>query len=205
MGVQHRKPSDYLGCWSYLRGMDVTFTKVDAKRYFIAIDREYGPALVPRQGPGYDDLMPHDLAHYVVEEYFEIELGVWGQLAAGGCGIFAPAPEDNSLHSQRRGRRIAAVGHADMARSEQLVVITLSAWERSIDRVKHHSREFPIDIDAEALRGAVSRMAEVARRWQALQHGASLTFTWPNRLTFEASKSRRGRQRAKRNRTLTRH
>src|SRR3954462_12200256 len=114
--------------------MKVTFIKVDTKRYWIAIDREHGPALVPRPAPGYDDLMPHDLAHYLVEEHFEIELGVWGQLAAGGGGIFAPAPEDNTLKYQRRGQRIAAIGRNDMARSEQLVVLTVSTWERSIDR-----------------------------------------------------------------------
>ena len=92
-----------------------------------------------------------------------------------------------------------------MARSEKLVVITVSAWERSINRVKHQSREFAIDVDAEALRGAVCRMDEVARRWQALQHGASLTLIWPSHLTFEASKSRKGRQGNKRHRTLARH
>ncbi len=190
---------------AYLRGMRVTFTKVDAKRYFVAIEREHGPALVPRPGPGFDDLMPHDLAHYLVEEHFEIELGVWGQLAAGGGGIFAPAPEDNSLQNQRRGQRIAAIGRDDMARSEQLVVITVSAWERSIDRIKHQTREYPIHVDADALEGAVRRMDEVARRWQALHHGASLRFTWPKHLTFEASKSRKGRRRDKRSRTLARH
>lgn len=184
--------------------MRVAFTKVDATRCSIAIEREHGPALVPRPAPGYDDLMPHDLAHYIVEEYFDIGLGVGGQLAAGGCGIFAPAPEDNTLKYQRRGQRIAAIGRLDMARSEQLVVIIVSAWERSIDRIKHQTREFPIDLDPDALHGAVRRTDEVARRWKALQHGASLTFTWPSHLTFEASKSRLGRRGDKRTRTLAR-
>ena len=102
-------------------------------------------------------------------------------------------------------RGIAAIGRDDLARSEQLVVITVSAGERSIDRIKHQTREFPIDVDADALHGTVRRMDEVAGRWQGLQHGASLTFTWPNHLTFEASKSRRGRRRDKRNRTPARH
>jgi hypothetical protein len=185
--------------------MKVTFTKVPDKRYTVAIEREHGPALVPRPGPGYDDLMPHDLAHFLVEEYFEIMLGVWGQLAAGGGGIFTPAPHDNTLNYKRRGHRIGAIGRDDMARSEQLVVVIVSAWERSIDRVKHQTREFPIDIDADTLQGAVHRMDEVARRWQALQHGSSMTFRWPSHLTFEASKARRGRRGDKRDRTLTRH
>ena len=184
--------------------MQVTFIKVDGKRYSIAIEREFGPALVPRPAPGYDDLMPHDLAHYVVEECFAVELGVWGQLAAGGGGIFTPAPEDNSLQYQRRAQRIGAIGRDDMARSERLVVMTVSAWERSINRVKHQTREFPIDVDADTLRGAVGRMDEVAHRWRALQRGASLTLAWPRHLTFDASKSRRGRRGTKRNPTLAR-
>ncbi len=184
--------------------MKVTFSKVDDKRYTVAIEREHGPALVPRFGPGYDDLMPHDLAHYIVEEYFEIELGVWGQLAAGGDGIFTPAPEDRSVRHRRRGARIGAIGRDDMARSEQLVVFTVAAWERSIDRVKHQVRQFPIEVDAASLHGAVRRMDEVARRWQAREHGGSLTFTWPRRLTFDVSKSRRGRRDARSKPSLAR-
>ncbi len=174
--------------------MEVTFTKVDDKRYSIAIEREHGPALVARSGPGYDDLMPHDLAHYLVEEYFGIELGVWGQLAAGGGGIFSPAPEDNTLRHQRRVRRIAAVGREEMQRSERLVAMVVTAWERSIKRVKHPTTEVPIEVDAEELRGAVRRMGEVAERWRALGRGGSLTFAWPAGLTFDDSRSRRGRR-----------
>jgi hypothetical protein len=190
---------------AYLRGMEVTFIKVDDKRYSVAIEREHGPALVPRSGPGYDDLMPHDLAHYVVEEFFEIQLGVWGQLAAGGGGIFTPAPADNTLSYQRRGQRIGAIGRADMARSEQLAQVVVAAWEHSIGRVEHQARAFPVELDPDALRGAVSRMDEVARRWQALRHGASLTFAWPSHLTFEPSKSRRGRRRERPARAVARH
>ncbi|CAM3313237.1 hypothetical protein OCAE111667_03235 [Occultella aeris] len=75
--------------------MRVTFTKVDGKRYLVAIERERGPALVPRHAPGYDDLMPHDLSHYLVEECFEIQLGVWGQLAAAAASS-RPHPSTTS-------------------------------------------------------------------------------------------------------------
>ena len=174
--------------------MKVTFTKVDGKRYTVTIDREAGPPLVTRYAPGYDDLMPHDLAHYLVEEQHEISLGVWGQLAAGGGGIFTPAPEDNTLAVKRRAQRIAAMGREDMQRSEALVGITVRAWERSINRVKHQVRPHAVEVDAEALRRAVSRMAEVAHRWGVLRPGRSLDFEWPERLTFDPSTSRRGRR-----------
>ena len=172
--------------------MLVTFTKADTKRYTVAIEREHGPALVPRHAPGYDDLMPHDVAHYVVEESFGIVLGVWGQLAAGGGGIFTPAPEDNSLRYQRRAQRIAATGRSDMARSERLVGITVTAWERTVGRATHHSTPQPGEVDPDELAGAVRRMGEVAHRWQALPRGGSLTFEWPAALATDPSRSRRG-------------
>ncbi len=182
----------------------MTFTKVDDKRYLVTIEREHGPALVPRFAPGYDDLMPHDLAHYLVEESYGIQLGVWGQLAAGGGGIFTPAPEDNTLRSQRRAQRIGAVGRADMARSEQLVVLTVFTWERSIGRVKQQTRPASLEVDPEDLAAAVRRMAEVAEQWRALPHGRSLTFTWPRRLVFDAATSPRGRRSPRRTRTASR-
>ena len=174
--------------------MEVSFTKVDDKRYSVTITRELGPPLVPRFGPGYDDLMPHDVAHYLIEEHFGIELGVWGQLAAGGGGIFTPAPEDNTLRYQRRAQRIGAVGRADMQRSERLVVMTVATWERSIGRVDHAIGPFREEVDPRALDGAVRRMAEVAGRWQSLGRGRPLTFAWPRHLTFDGSRSHRGRR-----------
>ena len=184
--------------------MQVTFTKVDDKRYRVSIEREHGPALVPRFAPGYDDLMPHDVAHYLVEESYGIELGVWGQLAAGGGGIFTPAPEENTLRHQRRAQRIGSVGRADLARSEQLVVLTVATWERSIGRVRHQTPSAPVAVDPDELTSAVRRMAEVAAQWQALPRGGSLRFTWPQRLTFDAASSHRGRRSPRRTRTATR-
>lgn len=177
--------------------MQVTFTKVDGKRYRIAIDRELGPPLVERYAPGYDDLMPHDLAHFVVEEHFDIQLGVWGQLAAGGGGIFFPAPDADTLQNRRRVERIGKVGRADMARSEDLVVLCVAAWERSIGRMKHQTRDVSAELTTTALRRAVARINDAAQHWQRLSHGGSLVRTWPSRLTFDPARSHRGRVRAR--------
>jgi len=173
--------------------MKVTFTKVDVKRYEITIVREHGPALLPRYGPGYDDLMPHDLAHYLVEESYGIQLGVWGQLAAGGGGIFTPAPWDNSLANKKRTQRIGAIGRGDMVRSEQLVQLTVATWERGVGRNKHQIPAY-VEFGAEDLDKAVRRMSAVAERWSSLQHGGSIEFSWPARLTFNPAKSQRGRR-----------
>jgi hypothetical protein len=148
--------------------------------------------------------MPHDLAHYLVEESYEIQLGVWGQLAAGGGGIFTPAPWDNSLANKKRIQRIGAIGRADMIRSEQLVQLTVATWERSIGRSKH---QIPHEVEfaAEDLHEAVRRMTEVAARWKSLQPGGSIEFSWPARLTIDLAKSRRGRRASARSPVAARH
>ncbi len=181
--------------------MEVTFTKVDGRRYSVAIEREHGPALVPRFAPGYDDLMPHDLAHYLVEEQFGIELGVFGQLAAGGGGIFTPAPADNNARFQRSARRLATIGRDDMARSERLVVVAVAEWERGIGRRKHQPHgpmdDILDDVEPAQLRASIARLDHVSGQWKALQFGESLTFEWPRQLTFDAAGSQRGRRRSR--------
>ena len=149
--------------------------------------------------------MPHDLAHYLVEEHYGIQLGVWGQLGAGGGGIFAPAPEDNTLQVRRRAQRIGALGRAEMARSEELVVLTVAAWERTIGRTKHQPGAHLVAPGPEEFRSAVRRMGEVAQRWESVQLGRSLTFTWPRHLTFDAAKSHRGRRQSIRSTHSARH
>ncbi len=175
--------------------MKVTFTRTGERQYSISIDREHGPALLPRPAPGYDDYLPHDLAHYVIEEQFAIMLGVFGQLAAGGGGIFTPVPSERTGRVQRSARRIALAGRSDMHRSEKLVGLCVAEWERR----KGHRTALPPEVDTDVatpaeVDQAVIRLDDVATRWHALQRGASLTFTWPMGLTFNAASSRRGRQ-----------
>jgi hypothetical protein len=186
--------------------MRVLFTRAKGNRYRIAIEREHGPPLEPRFAPGYDDYMPHDLAHYVIEERFEIELGVFGQLAAGGGGIFSPAPKHDSLAAKRTARRLAAIGRADMERSERLVGLCVSEWQRRSGRRRSTRARDNLGeasladgladglANASELDSAVRRLDEVAARWHGLEPGRSLTFEWPKHLTFNAASSHRGRQ-----------
>jgi hypothetical protein len=175
--------------------MQVVFTRMNDKQYAVAIEREHGPALVPRLAPGYDDQMPHDLAHYLVEEQFGIRLGVFGQLAAGGGGIFAPARRDHTTRVDRSVRRIGQAGRADMQRSERLVYLCVSEWERrACRRMSLPSQVALGDATPEQLDAAVDRLGWVARQWQRLLAGSSLTFTWPKQLTVDPAGSQLGRR-----------
>jgi hypothetical protein len=169
--------------------MRVTFTKLDAKRYEVSVEREHGPALLPRPGPSLDDEMPHDIEHFVVEEQLGIELGVFGQLAAGGSGIFFPAPQDNTLRNKQRAERIAAEGRSDMARSEELTRVVAAVRDGSATRGATR-----VSARCDEVAAAVRRLDELAREWAALAPGESLTLTWPDRLTVRMGGTRRGRR-----------
>ncbi len=150
----------------------MTFTRGDGRRYSVAVERERGPRLVPRDGPGFDEYMPHDIAHYLVEEQLGIRLGVFGQLAEGGGGLFTPAPADRTEAQQRRVRRIAAEGRADMRRSEAAVGLCVAAWKGRPWSVG------PGTVTPAERDRVVRRIDEVAARWHALPPGGSLTFEW---------------------------
>ena len=150
----------------------MTFTRRDAKHYTVAIERERGPRLVPRGGPGFDDHMPHDIAHSIVEEQLGIRLGVFGQFAEGGGGLFAPAPADCSEAYRKRVRRIAAEGRADMRRSEKAVGLCMARWRGHVSHVD------PDLLTPAEIERVVRRIDEVAARWHALPVGGSLSFEW---------------------------
>ena len=63
--------------------MKVTFAKATGRRYVMTVVRERGPQLAPRPGPGYDDYLPHDAVHFLVEAEAGLAGGVFGRIAAG--------------------------------------------------------------------------------------------------------------------------
>jgi hypothetical protein len=105
--------------------MDVTFTKVAGRRYLMTVVGDRGPQLAPRHGPGYDDYLPHDAVHFIVEAEARLSGGVFGPIAAGWSNIFWAADPRMLRHEKRREakRRPSATKHADMARSEELAGI----------------------------------------------------------------------------------
>src|SRR5918992_4255184 len=68
--------------------MDVTFTKTPGRRYLVTVERQVGPALAPRYGPGYDPHLPHDLVHFVVEAEAGLTGGGLMPVGARRHGIF---------------------------------------------------------------------------------------------------------------------
>ncbi len=168
-----------------MSAMEVTFTKLEGRRYLMAVVRERGPELAPRQGPGYDDYLPHDAVHFLVEAEAALSGGVFGRVAVGWNNIFTTADPAVRRHQARREakRRPRGTERADMARSESLASLCQSMWEF---RAGHRS-ELPLsasrvdpDLFASPLvERIIERLGEFAARWHALPVGGSITLMWP--------------------------
>jgi hypothetical protein len=179
---------------AYLWQMDVSFKRTGERRYAVITE-------VPGQGvrrmdpaPGYDEQIPHDLVHYVVEAELKLVGGLFGRTASGG-GTFLAGAEDDRDHRQRqrdrrkqlrredRLRRQDHQGDSDMARSERFTGICDLAWRR-----RHGQRgeaaawlkPDPLSPEDEAVvERVLGHLDEIARIWSALPVGGAITFAWP--------------------------
>jgi hypothetical protein len=165
--------------------MDVTFTKVPGRRYRMTVVRERGPELAPRQGPGYDDWLPHDAVHFLVEAEAGLSGGVFGRIAAGRSNIFwAADPVVRKRQARWEAKRPPSrAEHADMARSEALASACDPLWRVRAgmcpelpDRLS--SREPDIG-EPQLIERILYRLDEFAERWHALPPGGSVTLSWP--------------------------
>lgn len=139
--------------------------------------------------PGYDDLLPHDLVHLLVEIQWGLRDGIYGDVASGGnAGTFRLAetrPVDETTRERvRKARRAQRTrSGAGMARSEHLAGVVHARWNAS----KHASalpdwyaqaRDASGATEAEIL-AALGEAAELAARWQRVEVGRGMHVDWP--------------------------
>jgi len=164
--------------------VQVTFTKAAGRRYFMAVIRDRGVALAPRQGPGYHDHLPHDAVHFIVESEAGLTRGVFGRIADGESNIFTAAdPRTQRRVARREARRPRSeTDSREMARSEALASVCLPLWERRAglraELPKWLPPEAPTPADSELVRRILARLDDFAARWHALPVGGGVTLTW---------------------------
>lgn len=168
--------------------MQVTFTKVRDRRYVLEVERERGPVLAPRQGPGYDEYLPHDAVHLIVESEAGLTQGVFGQLAAGRSNIFWPTdPADRRRQRRRETKRRASKAEgSEMARSELLASVCPPLWELRTGR-RATPPEWFSSVEPGVLTSPLAdrimlRLDDFATRWHELSPGESMTVSWPLRV-----------------------
>ena len=164
----------------------------------VAIDRELGPPLVPRFDLA--STSAHMTSRTSSSRSTSASSWAWGQLAAGGGGIFFPGPEDNSPSYRRRAQRIGHAGRADMQRSERLVLITVAAWEGHRPR-RARPEAVPGRSPPTSTRRGCTPTVRGAERWRALlrwlHHPASGPDTSPSTARFHRGRRPRDGRRSR--------
>ena len=157
--------------------MIVTFTRTAERRYRVSVE---GPGVVSSfmdPAPGYDARLPHDMAHFVVENELGIAGGVFGQLADGGhASTFRPIGDRPRTRVIKRGNRLATVNRDDAMRSEKLVAIACRVW--------NNPAAIPAGgiegTSADELRQVCRALDQASTQWSQLGVGESMTLIWRN-------------------------
>lgn len=188
--------------------MEVRFRRTSERRYTVTVLRK---GLPPHEfgGPGYDEKMPHDLQHFIVERELGIECGVFGFLAAGGeaGGDEREAGRTASRRrrkAKRRDQRMMRTGaRAEGDASEHAAGTCWFEWlRRSGDpravTIANNMASTLAEMAAEARRAygdeALARvcacMDELSAKWARLAIGESFTVAWRVRdpVAFPSSK-----------------
>ena len=155
--------------------MKVTFTRTAERRYRVSVE---GPGVVSswmEPAPGYDCRLPHDMAHFVVENELGITGGVFGQLAVGGhSSTFHPTDNRVRRKLAKRGHRIAATSREDALLSERLVYLACQMWNNPQTEINSSVK----GISAEDLGRVCRKFDAVSAIWSKLEVGESMTLDW---------------------------
>jgi hypothetical protein len=155
--------------------MKVTFTRIRERGYGVSVEGPKIPSSEKTPAPGYDDKLPHDAAHFIVENELGIMGGVFGQLAAGGtANTFFPPHSKASKKLKERGKRIAKENKKDALFSEHAVYAAQSRWER-------HEIIPDTKIPKSDLDRIIAKFEEFSAQWSKLPVGGSITLEWKPR------------------------
>jgi hypothetical protein len=174
--------------------VEARFKRIGERRYAVEL-------VVPGVGlqsmspaPGYDDDIPHDLVHYIVEAELQLLAGVFGRAAkGGGTFIREPAPSLTARELARQRRRSKKresalrarddTGAREMETSERLAALCDVAWRRRHGQRPDPLRKAPAPVseeDAVRVARVVTRLDALAPLWRALPVGGALVFQWPS-------------------------
>jgi hypothetical protein len=187
--------------------MVVVFRRVRERRYAVEVHREMFPDLQMDPAPGYDQLIPHDMMHMVVEAQLGLSRGVFGQLAAGGnAGTFHPLSNEKEKTREiarvrnrvkTRGTKMLRAGRDDCAQSERATYICWQYWlahSRAGDRkavsrsmaqqareVKDVAKNSELSaLNERKLSEICEHLDELSSRWSRLEVGQSMAVRWPD-------------------------
>ena len=152
--------------------MKVTFTRTRDRGYSVSVE---GPGIDPvkmHPAPGYDERLPHDVAHFIVENELGIMGGVFGQIAAGGtANTFFSSDAKYPKKARDRGKKIAKANKKDALFSEHAIYAAQSRWEK-------HDIIPDTKIPGADIIRIIGEFESFAERWSKLPIGGSITLEW---------------------------
>jgi hypothetical protein len=146
--------------------------------------------LIELDGGGYNKVggpareLPHDLAHFVVEDGLGLEAGLWGVLASGG--MFDHAKVIAGRRPPHAAKRAQAVVDAAGDRLSQAEMLTRFVCDLALDGADRDVRRLQAatgdrwwrDVSADQLAATCRALRETSVRWRDLRPGDALTVHW---------------------------
>lgn len=187
--------------------MILVFRRTGQRRYAVEAQRAGFPDLEMNPAPGYDQRMPHDLMHAVVEAQLGLKHGIFGQLAAGGNAgtfhLFVKNDESSRKITRarnriaERGRKLLQQGRDDSLKSERATYICWQAWLARSSSGEARNLSGAMAEQAQQVRGTAGaaelrelsprkldeiceHLDDLSARWSSLKVGESMTVGWPD-------------------------
>lgn len=172
--------------------------RLDERRYETVITRSDGVTYLVK-GVGHMAAIPHDLAHFAVEQGLGIRQGFWGSVADGAVfGSLTHVTGRRKPRAAERSKEVLKANKDELTATEILVGLFNQALEEGLgpespvlrDRLRRYiwtppgqpPRQFT-ESEVAAVCAGWQRMLDL---WQELPVGGTMEFHWP-----EAGRARR--------------
>jgi hypothetical protein len=168
----------------------IEFFKPVGRRYRSVLHRRDG-LLIELDGGGYNKVggdareLPHDLAHFIVEDDLSLEAGLWGVLAAGGMfGHTKVISGRRPPHAAKRAQAVVDRAGDRLSQAEMLTRavcdLCLDGADRNLRRLRAAvgDRWWSPTITVDALASACRDLRDASIRWRDLPSGQALQVCW---------------------------
>lgn len=164
------------------RFVKVTFQKVHEKGYSVTVEGSGISRSTMNPAPGWHSRLPHDAAHFIVENELGINGGIFGQLAAGGtAATFFSENSKSPRRTKKKGAEIAKANKTDAQFSEHAIYAAQARWE--------NQAIIPdTAIAPESIARIIAGFESFAERWSKLPVGGSITFEWMHKPRVKRSR-----------------
>lgn len=170
--------------------MLLRLTRLDERRYETVITRSDGVTYHVK-GVGHMGVIPHDLAHFVVERALGIRQGFWGSVADGVVfGSLTYVSGRRRPHAAQRSKDVWKANEKALTEVEILVGLFDQAYAEGLgadspvlrDRLRRYiwtpPGRRPRQVSDAQVEAVCSAWSDMLRSWNHLQVGEALDLTW---------------------------